>query len=84
MIREYSINQNAQFFTVLRRTSGKKAFIFVWDLQHFLRFDSEGKCQDILYIGTGKTYTQALQIIADHFPAGTPTVVKYCPRSCGW
>lgn len=84
MNREYSINPNARFFTVLRRSSGKKAFIFVWDMLHWLQFDSAGKCTDILYVGTGKTYDQAYQIIAENFPADTPVIVKYCPRSCGW
>ncbi len=81
---EYSINPNAQFFTVLTRESRKKAFIFVWDFMHWLTFDSQGKCNDIHYIGTGKNWQQAYKMIEDNFPAQTPIVIKYCPKSFVW
>ena len=84
MKSEYSINPNARFFTVLRRESGKKAFIFVWDMMHWLTFDSQGKLKDIKYVGTGKNWDQAYEIIGKNFPANTPIVIKYCPKSFVW
>lgn len=84
MNQEYSINPNARFFTVLTRASRKKAFIFVWDFMHWLRFDSAGTCKDISNVGTGKSFDQAYKIIEDNFPAKTPVVIKYCPKSFTW
>lgn len=84
MLQEYSINPQARFYTVLTRASRKKAFIFVWDMMHWLKFDSEGKCGDVTHIGTGKTYNQALDIISKNFPVNTPVIVKYCPKSFTW
>lgn len=79
---EYSnkIRANARFFTVLHRDNGKVAFIFVWDMLHWLRFDSQGKCNDIRYIGTGKTMQEAYQICERQLP-GLQIKTKYCPRS---
>ena len=77
------INQNARFFTVLKRDSGKTAFIFVWDFAHWLTFDSANRLTDIRYYGTGKTYQEALEIINRDLP-GCRSAVKYCPKSFVW
>ena len=84
MKSEYSINPNAQYYTVLTRESRKKAFIFVWDFMHWLRYDSKGECGDIVLLGTGKTFSEAYKIINKHFPQGVPVGVKYCPKSFIW
>lgn len=84
MKSEYSINPNARFFTVLRRKSGKKAFIFVWDFMHWLRFDSDGRCGDVCLVGNAKSWQQAYKLIEENFPAQTPIVIKYCPKSFVW
>lgn len=77
------INPNAQFYTVLKRDCAKTAWIFIWDFGHWLRFDSEGRCPDIRYYGTGKTYKEALEIIARDLP-DCRSAVKYCPKSFVW
>ena len=80
---EHSINPNARFFTVLKRDAGKTAFVFVWDFGHWLTFDSEEKCKDIRYYGTGKTYREAFEIIARELP-GCRVAFRYCPKSFTW
>jgi len=82
-VNNFSINPNARFYTVLKREKGHTAFIFVWDFSHWLTFDSENKCQDIHYYGTGKTYTEALEIINRQLP-GCKVVARYCPKSFVW
>ena len=78
-----AINPNAQFFSVLKRDHARTAFIFVWSMTHWLRFNSDGKISDIRYYGTGKTYNEALQIIQRDLP-GARVAVRYCPKSFMW
>lgn len=77
------INPNAQHFTVLTRPGTKTATVFVWDFLHWLIFDSAGKYDDIVLVGTANSYTGAMEIINRELP-GYRAVVKYCPRSASW
>ena len=72
-----NIRPNAQFYTILKRDSGKT--VFVW-----LRFDSEGRFSDIRYYATAKTRADAEHWISKHFAGFPPVVFKYCPRSASY
>lgn len=76
---EYSIKirPNARFFTVLALRDGRKVFIFVWDMLHWLRF---ADLPEIQLLGTGKTYKEAEAICAAKAP-GRKIVYKYCPKA---
>lgn len=83
-VNNMPINQNARFYTVLKREKAQTAFIFVWDFSHWLTFDSAGKCNDIRYYGTGKSYAEALEIINREIPDYKKVVTRYCPKSFIW
>ena len=76
-------NHRAQFYTVLTRENGKTAFVFWWDFQHWLTFNSSGALQDIRYLGTGKTWEEAREIAQREAP-GKKIVNRYCPRTASW
>jgi hypothetical protein len=76
-------NHCAQFYTVLTRENGKTAFVFWWDFQHWLSFNSSGALQDIRYLGTGKTWEEAREIAQREAP-GKKIVNRYCPRTAEW
>jgi len=85
MYTDYSINPNAQFFTVLTRDNPKchTVHIFVWSFTHWLRFNSDDQIKDIKLIGTGKSWAEAYDLISRHLP-GYRINVKYCPKSFTW
>lgn len=77
MAYSIKLKPTARFFTVLALRDGHKAFVFVWDFFHWLRFSD---VPGIMLLGTGKTYAEAEAICAAKAP-GRQIVYKYCPKA---